>query len=338
MATIGGRATVIGAGSFGTALTNVLAQTFETVSVWGREPHLVAHINEKHENATYLPGIPLAKNIRATTNLEEALSKSELVCTAIPSQFTREVMRGATKFLPRQVPIITVSKGIENETLLTMTELLEDCLPEELHPYIAVLSGPSFAKEMALRQPTVVTIASHWDKVALRCQKAFQTESFRSYTTNDVVGVQMGGALKNVIAIAAGISDGMNLGHNARAAIITRGLAEISRMAVRRGGNPLTLSGLSGMGDLVLTCTGELSRNRRVGMELGKGRTLEDILKEMTQVAEGVKTAKSARDLSRKIGVEMPICEQVYCITHEGKAAKAAMMELMTRPPKAETM
>ncbi len=187
-----------------------------------------------------------------------------------------------------------------------------------------------------MRMPTVVTIAAHWERIAQRCQKALTTETFRSYTSKDVVGVQMGGALKNVIAIAAGIADGLGFGHNARAAIITRGLAEISRVAVRMGANPLTLSGLSGMGDLVLTCTGELSRNRRVGLELGKGRTLEDILKDMKQVAEGVKTARSARDLSRKTGVELPICEQVYCITHEAKSPRQAVVELMTRQPKAE--
>jgi glycerol-3-phosphate dehydrogenase (NAD(P)+) len=217
-----------------------------------------------------------------------------------------------------------------------MTEVLEDALPEPFHPYIAVLSGPSFAKELAMKMPTVVTIASHWDKVALRCQKAFQTDYFRSYTSTDVVGVQYGGALKNVIAIAAGIADGLGFGHNARAAIITRGLAEISRVAVRRGANPLTLSGLSGMGDLVLTCTGELSRNRTVGIALGKGRKLEEILQEMKQVAEGVKTAQAARDLSEKTGVELPICQQVFAITYQGKNPRQATVELMGRQPRAE--
>lgn len=330
------RACVIGSGSFGSALANVLAQNFDDVLLWGRDPQLVATINEKHENATYLAGIPLAKNIRGTTALEEALAEASLVVSATPSHATRDVLGRALPHLPRRAPIITVSKGIENESLMTMTELMEDCLPEELHPYIAVLSGPSFARELAQRMPTVVTIAAHWERVAQRCQKAFATETFRSYTSKDVVGVQLGGALKNVIAIAAGIADGLGFGHNARAAIITRGLAEISRLAVRLGANPLTLSGLSGMGDLVLTCTGELSRNRRVGLELGKGRPLADILKDMKQVAEGVKTAKSALDLSKKTGVELPICEQVYCITYEGKSPRQAVVELMTRQPKAE--
>jgi glycerol-3-phosphate dehydrogenase (NAD(P)+) len=330
------RSSVIGSGSFGTALANTLAINCEEVRIWGRDAALADAINTRHENPTYLPGIPLSQRVRATLELKEALEGSELVILATPSHATRDVLSRALPHLPRHVPLLTVAKGIENETLQTMTELLEDCLPEEFHPYIAVLSGPSFARELALRSPTVVTIASHWEKVASRCQKVLQTETFRSYTSNDVVGVQYGGALKNVIAIAAGIADGLGMGHNARAAIITRGLAEITRLAVRKGGNPLTLSGLSGMGDLVLTCTGELSRNRRVGMELGKGRQLSDILAEMKQVAEGVKTAKSARDLSVKTGVELPICQQVYAIAYEGKSAKAAVVELMTRQPKSE--
>ncbi|HVG56984.1 MAG TPA: NAD(P)H-dependent glycerol-3-phosphate dehydrogenase [Hyalangium sp.] len=330
------RSSVIGSGSFGTALANSLAVNCDEVRLWGRDAALAESINTRHENPTYLPGIPLSPRVRATLELAEALEGSELVVLATPSHATRDIVSRALTALPRHVPIVTVAKGIENDTLLTMTELLEDCLPEEFHPYIAVLSGPSFAKELAMRSPTVVTIASHWEKVAARCQKVLQTESFRSYTSNDVVGVQYGGALKNVIAIAAGIADGLGMGHNARAAIITRGLAEITRLAVRKGGNPLTLSGLSGMGDLVLTCTGELSRNRRVGMELGKGRQLADILGEMKQVAEGVKTAKSARDLALKTGVDLPISQQVYAIAYEGKSAKAAVVDLMTRQPKSE--
>jgi glycerol-3-phosphate dehydrogenase (NAD(P)+) len=219
---------------------------------------------------------------------------------------------------------------------MTMTQLLEDCLPEKFHPSIAILSGPSFAKEMAAGMPTVVTIAAHHEKVAQRIQAALQTETFRTYTTVDVIGVEMGGALKNVIAIAAGIADGLGFGLNARSAVITRGLAEISRIAVAMGGNPLTLMGLAGVGDLVLTCTGDLSRNRRVGIELGRGRSVDQILADMTQVAEGVKTARSARDLSRKVGVELPICDQVHDIMYEGKSPRRAMVELMTRAPKRE--
>jgi glycerol-3-phosphate dehydrogenase (NAD(P)+) len=330
------RAAVIGSGSFGTALANTLAARCSEVRTWAREPAVVEAINVRRENTAYLPGIPISSKVRATTSMEEALTGAELVVIATPSHATREVMRGAVQFLPEHVPLVTVSKGIENDTLLTMTQLLEDCLPEQFHTSIAILSGPSFAKEMAAGMPTVVTVASHFEKVAHKVQSALQTESFRTYTSTDVIGVELGGALKNVIAIAAGIADGLGFGLNARSAIITRGLAEITRIAVRMGANPLTLMGLSGLGDLVLTCTGDLSRNRRVGIELGKGRKLEDILAGMNQVAEGVKTARSARDLSRRVGVELPICDQVFAIMYEGKEPRRAVVELMTRAPKAE--
>ncbi len=330
------KATIFGAGSFGTAIASVLTANFDEVVLWGRDPATVAALNERHENPAYLPGLTLSPKLRGTLDVQQAAEGASLVVVATPSQATRELMTKASAFFPSHVPIVSVAKGIENDTLLTMTEVLEQCLPEAFHPSIAVLSGPSFAKEMVLKMPTVVTIASRWEKTAQRAQAMFASESFRAYTSTDVVGVQVGGSLKNVIAIAAGMADGLGLGHNTRAAIITRGLAEISRIAVRMGANPLTLSGLAGMGDLVLTCTGELSRNRKVGLELGKGRTLDSILKEMNQVAEGVKTARSARDLSAKLSVELPICAQVYQIGYEGKSAKAAALDLMVRSPKSE--
>ena len=330
------KACVYGAGSFGTAVATVLAGNFETVMLWGRDEALIKALNTQHENTNYLPGMKLPVNIVGTTSIEEAATGAELIVTATPSHATRELLGKALPFLPKHVPIVCVAKGIENETLMTMTELHEQCLPEEMHPQIAVLSGPSFAKEMVLGMPTIVTIAARWEKTAQKCQKMFHGGTFRTYTSTDVVGVQIGGALKNVIAIAAGIADGLGFGNNARAGIITRGLAEITRVAVRMGGNPLTLSGLAGMGDLVLTCTGELSRNRRVGIALGKGQKLEDILKEMKQVAEGVKTARAARDLAVKTGIELPICEQVYQIMYEGKSPKAAVLDLMGRTPKSE--
>jgi glycerol-3-phosphate dehydrogenase (NAD(P)+) len=283
-----------------------------------------------------LPGLTLPNHVVATASVEQAATGAELIVCAVPSHATRPVMQQALPFLPRGVPVVTVAKGIENGSLLTMTEVLEQCLPDAFHQEVAVLSGPSFAKEMVQKMPTVVTVAARWEKTAQRCQKMFMSEYFRTYSSTDVVGVQVGGALKNVIAIAAGMSDGLGFGHNARAGIITRGLAEITRMAVRMGGNPLTLSGLAGMGDLVLTCTGELSRNRRVGLELGRGKSLQQILDEMKQVAEGVKTATSARDLVLKYGVDLPICMKVYEIMHEGKNPKAAVYELMTRSPKSE--
>ena len=330
------RASVIGLGAFGTALANTLASRCDEVRAWARESKVVDSINGPRENKTYLPGIAVSPRVRATLSLEEALGGAELVVFATPSHATRDIVRNALPFLHQHVPLLTVAKGIENETLMTMTQLLEDCLPEAFHPSIAILSGPSFAKEMAAGMPTVVTIAAHHEKVAQRIQGALQTETFRTYTSVDVIGVEMGGALKNVIAIAAGISDGLGFGLNARSAVITRGLAEISRIAVAMGANPLTLMGLAGLGDLVLTCTGDLSRNRRVGIELGKGRSLEQILADMTQVAEGVKTARSARDLSRKVGVELPICDQVHAIMYEGKSPRRALVELMTRAPKRE--
>ena len=330
------RASVIGLGAFGTALANTLASRCDEVRAWARESKVVDFINGPRENKTYLPGIAVSPRVRATLSLEEALGGAELVVFATPSHATRDIVRNALPFLHQHVPLLTVAKGIENETLMTMTQLLEDCLPEAFHPSIAILSGPSFAKEMAAGMPTVVTIAAHHEKVAQRIQGALQTETFRTYTSVDVIGVEMGGALKNVIAIAAGISDGLGFGLNARSAVITRGLAEISRIAVAMGANPLTLMGLAGLGDLVLTCTGDLSRNRRVGIELGKGRSLEQILADMTQVAEGVKTARSARDLSRKVGVELPICDQVHAIMYEGKSPRRALVELMTRAPKRE--
>ncbi len=332
------KATVFGAGSFGTAIATVLTANFDEVVLWGRDEKLVGQVNQLHENTNYLPGLKLPERIVATTDVERAAANAELVVVATPSQATRDFLAKGAKFLPPHVPIISVAKGIENETLATMTEVLEQCLPESFHPAIGVLSGPSFAKEMVMRMPTVVTIASRWEKTARRAQAMFQSDFFRTYTTTDVVGVQVGGALKNVVAIAAGMADGLGLGHNARAAIITRGLAEITRIAVKMGGQPITLAGLAGMGDLVLTCTGELSRNRKVGMELGKGRSLDSILQEMKQVAEGVKTAKSARDLSLSLKVELPICEQVYLIAFEGKNAKAAALDLMVRAPKSEAV
>jgi glycerol-3-phosphate dehydrogenase (NAD(P)+) len=234
------------------------------------------------------------------------------------------------------MPIVSATKGIENDTLLTMDEVLEDVLPPEMHPYLAFLSGPSFAKETAQKMPTAVVIAGTWERIAKQVQKAFSNDFFRCYTSNDVAGVELGGSLKNVCAIAAGIADGMGFGHNTRAAIITRGLAELVRLATRKGANPITLSGLAGMGDLVLTCTGDLSRNRSVGLRLGRGEKLADVLASMTQVAEGVRTAKSVHDLAAKLSCEMPLHEAVYRILYEDLAPRAAMAQLTSRELKSE--
>jgi glycerol-3-phosphate dehydrogenase (NAD(P)+) len=330
------KSAVIGSGSFGTAMANVLATKGFPVRVWARDAPLAKTINETHENATYLPGIPLAPSLRVSTDIGEVLDGAELVVMATPTQVSRGVLETIRPLLHKPIPMVSLSKGIERHTLLTMTEMMEEVLPSEYHPYFAVLSGPSFAKEVARGMPTAVTVASIWDRVAQTVQHAFATEYLRSYTSHDLIGVQFGGALKNVIAIAAGISDGLGFGYDARAALMTRGLAEIARAAARRGANPLTLSGLSGMGDLVLTCTGELSRNRTVGLELGRGRKLADIVKSMKQVAEGVQTAESAKDLAAKLRVDMPICEQVFSVVHEDRSPREAVVTLMTRELRAE--
>lgn len=330
------RAAIIGAGSFGTALATVLGGKGFEVRIWAREPEVREAIADRNENPRYLPGIPLPRSVIPFEQMEEALVGAELVVAATPSHVAREIFSKIVGSLPPEVPIVTISKGIEEGSLRLPTEVLEEVLPERLHPYLVALSGPSFAKEVAQGLPTLVTVAAKWDRSAKVVQEAFATPSFRPYTSTDVVGVQLGGALKNVMAIGCGIIDGLGAGLNARAALITRGLAEMTRLAVARGADPITLSGLSGIGDLVLTCTGDLSRNRTVGYELGKGRRLPEILASLGQVAEGVKTTRSAWELAKKLGVEVPITEQVYRILYEGKDPREAARDLMARETKPE--
>lgn len=330
------RTSVIGAGSWGTALATVLADREHEVRLWAFEPEVVESINERQENTRYHPGVRLPASIRATGELAEALEGSDLVVLVSPSHVTREVVKRAAPHLPFNVPVVCATKGIENGTLMTMSEVLEDVLPPERHPYLSFLSGPSFAGEVVRRLPTAVVVAARWERIALFVQQAFAVPLFRVYTSPDVVGVEMGGALKNVIAIAAGACDGLGFGHNARSAMITRGLAEIGRLAVRKGAHPLTLSGLAGMGDLVLTCTGELSRNRQVGLRLGKGERIEEILAGMSQVAEGVNTARSARDLAQKLKVEMPLVDAVHSVLFEGCTARQAVAAILARELKPE--
>lgn len=326
------RVGVIGAGSWGTALAFLLADKGEDVTIWAYEPDCADAINEQRQNALYLPGVELPERLRATNDLEEACTGKDLMVLVTPSHVTRHVMTEAAPFMPEHVPIVSATKGIENVTLCTMSEVLQEVLPVRYHPYLAYLSGPSFAAEVVRRHPTVVTIACYSDRLGETLQGIFQHDYFRAYRTMDIEGVEIGGSLKNVLAIACGVSDGMGYGHNSRAALITRGLAEMSRLAVAMGANPLTLSGLAGMGDLVLTCNAELSRNRTVGFRLGQGETIDEILGDMTMVAEGVRTAQSVHDLSVREGVEMPISEQVYQVVHEGKSIRQAMVELMGRP------
>ena len=330
------RTAVIGGGSWGTALASVLAHNGHDVRVWCHEADVAREMSQKHQNSKYLPGFTFPDRMTGTPDFGEALQGAELVVPVSPSHVTRNVMREALPSLPKATPIVIASKGIENESLLTMYEVLEDVLPADLHPYICCISGPSFAKETVQKMPTAVVVASPWEKLAQKVQKIFSSDYFRVYTSVDVAGVELGGSLKNVCAIAAGISDGMGFGSNTRAAIMTRGLAELVRLAVKKGANPITLSGLAGMGDLVLTCTGELSRNRTVGLGLGRGKKLAEVLGGMNQVAEGVRTAKSVHDLATRLSVEMPLHEAIYQILYEDLPPKAALQSLTSRELKSE--
>jgi len=327
---------VIGGGAFGTALAKILVDAGSEVTLWAREPELVEAINTGHENTLFMPGFTLPETISATTDLEEAASGRDLVVIAVPTAVQRTQRGDAAQAISEHCMLVTVSKGIEVDSGLTMADVQREVLPLPLHRNLAFLSGPSFARELMKRMPTTVSVAAQDLTLAERVQKALTTDYFRIYTTNDVIGVEVGGAVKNVMAIATGIVDGLGLGTNTRAALLTRGLAEITRLGVRMGANPLTFAGLAGMGDLVLTCTGDLSRNRQVGLKLGQGMTLDEILADMHQVAEGVRTTRSVYDLSHKLGVEMPIADQVFHILYRDKDPKIAVVDLMTRAPKHE--
>jgi len=330
------RVAVIGAGAWGTALALHLARQGHEVILWAFEPEVSEEINLHHENRTYLPEIKLPETLKATSSLAEGLEGAELVLLVVPSHVMRQVVVQGAAHLPRGVPIVSASKGVENDSLMTMCEVLEDVLPIVYHPMLAFLSGPSFAREVGLGHPTAVSVAARFERVAEQVQQQLSGPFFRVYTSTDVVGVELGGALKNVMAIAAGTADGLGFGYNTAAALITRGLAEMTRLAVKLGANPLTLAGLSGMGDLVLTCTGGLSRNRQVGQKLGQGRNLAEILGEMRQVAEGVKTARSVHALARREDVDMPIADQVYRMLYEDLPAASVVHNLMGRSLKKE--
>lgn len=327
---------VIGAGSWGTTLADLLARKGFAVTLWAYETDLVERMAKTRENDLYLPGFPLAAGLAFTASLREAVTGRELLVLVPPSQVMRSVMKQAAEHIAPGTLLVSAAKGIENDTLLPMSEVLLEVLPAPVSAGLAFLSGPSFAREVAAGMPTAVVAAASREQVARRVQDIFSTEAFRVYTNEDIIGVELGGALKNVIAVAAGVSDGLGFGYNTRAALITRGLAEMTRLGTAMGANPATFSGLAGMGDLVLTCTGDLSRNRTVGMELGRGKKLEEILGGMKMVAEGVKTTLSAYQLARKLGVEAPIIEQMYLILYEGKEARRAVGDLMLRELKPE--
>ncbi len=323
---------VIGAGSWGTTLANLLAEKDYDVTLWAFEKNIVQEISQSCMNSTYLPGITLSQNIKVTNNLKDAIKKARYILNVVPTQFTRSVFKGVAGSIPTDAVIINASKGIEQGTLLTVSSILKEITERP----VAVLSGPSFAKEVIKKHPTAVTLATDNPNIGIHLQKIFNTSYFRVYTHSDIIGVELGGALKNVIAIASGISDGLGLGYNARAALITRGLAEIIRLGKAMGADPRTFSGLSGLGDLVLTCTGSLSRNYTVGINLGKGMTLRDILSSTKSVAEGVATALSAFELSRKYNAEMPIVDQVYQVIYKDKSPAEAVRLLMNRALKSE--
>ncbi len=333
------RVAVIGAGAWGTALSIVLGRkSAHRVRLWAYEKEVCDSIARDHVNQQFLPGERIPENVTPTNDLQQALAEVEIVVSVMPSHHVRRLFTEVRSHLRPGMCFVSATKGLENDSLLRATEVIAQVLGTDgTPPRIGALSGPSFAKEVARGDPTAITIASEDRELAVRVQCELSDPCFRVYTNDDVVGVEMGGALKNVIAIAAGICDGLGLGHNSVAALITRGLAEITRLAVACGGKPATLAGLAGMGDLVLTCTGGLSRNRTVGVELGRGRRLNDIIAGMHgMVAEGVLTTNAAVGLARKMRVEMPIAEQMHAILHQGKSPRDAIHELMTRPGKGE--
>jgi glycerol-3-phosphate dehydrogenase (NAD(P)+) len=325
---------VIGAGSWGTALADLLARKGMPVRIWAFENAVADAINDRHENPVYLKGITLSENLSAMTSVRAAVEGCDTIVSVSPAQHVREVMDAATPSVERDAIIVSASKGIEKGTLDTMAQVLDEVLPDTCRT--AFLSGPSFATEVARGLVTAVTVASADEDAARHAQSLFQTGYFRVYTSDDVTGVELGGALKNVIAIAAGMAVGLGLGHNATAALITRGLAEIARLGTALGAKPITFSGLAGMGDLILTCTGDLSRNRTVGVALGRGETLSEILAGMNMVAEGVDTTAGAHALARREDIEMPIVEAVHAVLFEGMTAREALETLMLREPKPE--
>lgn len=331
------RVAVIGAGAWGTALARLLAGKDLQVRLWAYEAEVVEAIRDKRENTLFLPGIPLPQSLSATTSLADAIQGSDLLIFAVPSHAARSVLRQLEPLLSGPLPMVSATKGIEESTLKLMSQVMEDTLPAGLHCSIAVLSGPSFAVEVCRGQPTVVSLACGDTALTQRLQGLLMTPFFRVYTGTDLIGVQLGGALKNVMALAAGAVDGLDLGHNARAALITRGLAEMVSLGTAMGADPQTFYGPSGLGDLVLTCTGALSRNRAVGERLGRGEKLEDIIKETRAVAEGVRTSRAALGLATRFGVEMPITREVCAVLFEGKSPRQAVTDLMERAAKDET-
>ena len=330
------KAAIIGAGSWGTALSIVLAPRFERIGLWAHEADLVQRMCETRVNDVFLPGFSLPANVEPTADLGSALGGADVVIGVMPSRFARSMYRAMLPRLTSAMRFVSATKGLEQGTLLRMSEVARAVIGERFGPRIAVLSGPTFAREVAAGEPTAVVIASEDGELASSIQRDFSGPTFRLYANDDPAGVEIGAALKNIIAIGAGICEGLGLGSNTQAALITRGLAEITRLAVAMGGRPRTLSGLAGLGDLVLTCNGALSRNRSVGIELAKGRGLAEITGSMQMIAEGVETTAAAVDLARKLQVDMPITEQMGAILGGRIAPRNAIRELMERALKPE--
>ena len=322
---------VIGAGSYGTCLAILLGRQGHDVRLWCRSDQQRAELAARRENTIYLPGHPLPPAVQPTSRLDEAVSGASIVVGVTPSHAVRDILGQAVPQLERDAVVVNASKGLEERGHARMDQVYEEVLPAAMAARATFLSGPTFAKEVASGLPSVIVIAGRDPASTRLAQEAFSSDRFRVYSSDDVVGVQLGGALKNVIAICAGICDGLGLGNNARAALITRGLAEIARIGARQGANPLTFAGLSGLGDLVLTCTGELSRNRRVGLELATGKKIRDIIADMRMVAEGVKTARAAHELALSLGVRAPLSDTAYGILYEDQPVKDAISELMSR-------
>jgi len=326
------RVAVIGAGSWGTTVATLTCRNASTV-LWARNKDLADEINTDHANSAYLPGSSLPAELRATPSLDEAVGQADVVAMAVPSHGFRAVLQEVARALRPWVPIVSLTKGLEQGTSLRMTQVVHDVLPD--HP-AGVLSGPNLAREIMAGQPAATVIAMPDERMAVALQPLFATSAFRVYTNLDVAGCELGGSLKNVMAIAAGMADGMGFGDNTRAALVTRGLAELTRLGVALGGDPATFAGLAGMGDLVATCSSTQSRNHYVGEQLGRGRTLEDIVAEMNMVAEGVKSSLVVVELARAHGVDVPIAEQVVAVCHQGRSAGDALVALMQREAKPE--
>ncbi len=330
------RLSVIGGGSWGTALAIVLSRRLEQIRLWVYEADLAARMVSTRQNDIYLPGFLIPDNIYISSDLASSLESATMVLGVMPSHLARTMYRQMLPILDPSVVFVSATKGLENGTLLRISEMIREVVRERFDPRVAVISGPSFAREVARGDPTALVAASDDNSLATKVQETFSGPTFRLYTSSDTISVEIGGSIKNVVAIGSGVLSGLGLGHNATAALITRGLAEMTRLATAMGGRPLTMAGLAGLGDLVLTCTGDLSRNRTVGVELAHGRKLDEIVGSMKMVAEGIKTTNAAVDLARKYSVEMPIAEQMFQMLHFGISPREAIQRLMERSLKGE--